>query len=137
MSWAIYAFIGACCIAVHQLSLAKLVKLGLPISFVNAIIYSLAAICLVGIFLYERKSVTLKTLHIPWIIIAAISVTVVIAVTLIAFDIAPNIGYVSAILSFCTVLVTLFSVLFLGSSLTLIKGIGIGLVVMGIVLLGI
>ncbi len=135
MNWFIYACLGAVCIAIHQLSITKLIRLGLPVSFVNAAVYALVAVALSALFWLNKKPVDFKFMHVSWLLLATLTVVVVIVVTLLAFETAPNIGYVSAILSFCTVLVTLFSVFFLGSSLTAMKAAGIILAVMGFIII--
>ena len=136
MTWLAYALIGALCIAIHQFSLTKLAKLNLPISFINAIVYGVTAIILVGICLFEAEFKKVTFNHIIWITSAVISVVGVIICTLKALNLSSNPGYVGAILSMSAVFLTGLSVLFLKSSLSIVKIVGISLAISGAILLG-
>ena len=135
MTWYFIAIIGAICIAIHQFSITKLIKLGLPIHYINAIIYAIAAIILIY-KLTNNNSIELKINHIIWITIGILSIIGVIIATLAAINKSINPGYVGAILSTSAVILTLLSIIFLKSPITIIKGFGIALVLSGAILLG-
>ena len=137
MTWYFIAIIGAICIAIHQFSITKLIKLGLPIHYINALIYAIAAIILIIIYkLTNNSSIELKINHIIWITIGILSIIGVIIATLAAINKSINPGYVGAILSTSAVILTLLSIIFLKSPITIIKGFGIALVLSGAILLG-
>ena len=137
MNWFTIALIGAVSIAIHQFSITKLIKLGLPVHYVNAIIYTIAALILILIYkLTVQSQVELKSYHIIWLVIGVISIIGVIIATLEALNRAVNPGYVGAILSISAVILTILSIIFLKSPITLLKAIGITLALSGAILLG-
>ena len=105
--------------------------------YVNAIIYTIAALILILIYkLTVQSQVELKSYHIIWLVIGVISIIGVIIATLEALNRAVNPGYVGAILSISAVILTILSIIFLKSPITLLKGIGITLALSGAILLG-
>tara|TARA_B100000427_G_C15237643_1_gene476267 strand:+ start:232 stop:648 length:417 start_codon:yes stop_codon:yes gene_type:complete len=137
MNWFIIAIIGAITIAIHQFSITKLVKFGLPINWINAIIYTGVAIILVLYYLvYRNDTIEIKHNHILWIIIGLISIVIAIIATLEALSRVSNPGYVGAILSTSAIILTLLSIIYLKSPITMLKSIGIVLVLIGATFLG-
>ena len=134
MSWIIYSVIGALCLSLHFLSITKLTRLGLPVSFVNVVVYALSTACLFVYYLLNKKQVTLESTHIPWVILASASSFFLITVTLQAFKLAPNPGYVNAIQNLSTIIVTISSVFLLSASLSPMKVAGVLLAVAGIII---
>jgi len=138
MNWFTISLIGAISIAVHQFSITKLTKLGLSIGFINAVIYSIAAIILIIIYqVTDSEPLAITRMHVFWIVIGVFSIIGVIVATLEALDRSVNPGYVGAILSTSAILLTLLSLIFFKSPITLTKTIGIGLALIGAILLGI
>tara|TARA_Y100001968_G_scaffold224943_1_gene207698 strand:- start:3605 stop:4021 length:417 start_codon:yes stop_codon:yes gene_type:complete len=137
MNWFLIAIIGAITIAIHQFSITKLVKFGLPINWINAIIYTGVAIILVLYYLvYRNDTIELKHNHILWIIIGVISIVIAIIATLEALSRVNNPGYVGAILSTSAIILTLLSIIYLKSPISMLKSIGIVLVLIGATFLG-
>ncbi|RAP26176.1 hypothetical protein DID74_02355 [Candidatus Marinamargulisbacteria bacterium SCGC AG-333-B06] len=137
MNWFAIALIGAIGIAIHQFSITKLIKLGLPLHYINAVVYSFASIVLIILYkLTKHNHVDLKHNHILWISIAIISVLITIIATLEALKRSINPGYVGAILSTSAILLTILSICFFNSPITVLKGIGITLALAGAILLG-
>ena len=99
------------------------------------IVFFWIAIGLSLIFLINRESFTCTNFPLPWVIAAVLSNIVVIIVSLKAFSLAPNPGYVSGLLSLCAVFLTCFAILFLGSSFSIWKCIGIVLACFAAILL--
>lgn len=135
MNWISYSFLGALMLAIHILCMTKLSKFPISTHVINAIVFGCAALFLVCGALVSKKSFSVPQASIPWLIIATLSITVVIVVTLEAVKRAPNPGYVTAIQNLNTVMVTLLSVLFLASPITALKGIGIVIALTGITLI--
>ena len=82
MSWAMYSFLGALMLAMHVLCITKLTKFNLPGTFINAAVFSIVAILLVGLWFINRKTLVFHAHYTPWILMAAISAFVLIVVTL-------------------------------------------------------
>lgn len=137
MSWVLYSVIGGLCLTVHFLSMTALTRSGLPVSFVNLLVYGISVLGLLIYHLNSKKDVIFEMGLIPLVLIASISSFLVITLTLIAFDKAPNPGYVNAIQNLSTVLVTLSSVFLLSSSLSPIKLLGVILVVTGVIIVSV
>ncbi|RAP26978.1 hypothetical protein DID78_06380 [Candidatus Marinamargulisbacteria bacterium SCGC AG-343-D04] len=135
MNWFGYSLIGAIGLAIHMLSMTKLAKLQLPTSFINAVVFSGAAIFLIIIYFVGKKEINLQMVHIPWLVIASVSILTVIIVTLEALKLAPNPGFVTAVENLSTILLTVGAVIFLASPLSFVKGLGVLLAFTGVLLI--
>ncbi|MBI59928.1 hypothetical protein CL657_01765 [bacterium] len=137
MNWFWIASIGAFGIAIHQFSLAKLARFGIPINLINVIIYVGVAI-LLGVYYYAFKQGEIpqfKEKEILWLAIGTISIFVAIIAILESLEKAANPGYVGVILSTSGIILTILSLIYLNSSIDLVKGLGITFVLIGAICL--
>ena len=139
MNWFWIASIGAFGIAIHQFSLAKLARFGIPINLINAIIYGGVTIllCLYYYMFNQGEIPQFKEKDVLWLSISTISIFVAIIAILEALDRATNPGYVGVILSTSGIILTILSLIYLNSSIDLVKGLGIMFVIIGAICLGI
>lgn len=136
MTWFTYSLIGAFCLALHMIAMTKLTTFNYPTSFVNAIVFSVVAFCLILISVFDKKTISFNLTHLIWFILASISIFIVIIVTLEGLKRAPNPGFVTAVENVSTIIVAVTAVVFLGSSLSLIKCIGVILSLIGVMIIG-
>ncbi len=131
-TWVIYAFIGF--IGYFFVNfLFKFVSSENPL-MISLILYGTAAISML-VLLAPKMQFALSTKAIIIAAIIGISSVVATVFALKSIALAPNPGYSGAIYSANFVLVTLISVLVFGSSLSLVKFIGVAAVFIGLVLL--
>lgn len=136
MIWFIYALLGAFLIAIQTIAMTKLTQLNLPTATINAIVLVVATILCVAYYFLTKTEWNVQKVHVSWLLISGLALFLTILVSLEAFKIAPNPGYVNAIQAFCAVIVTVASVFILGSGFSLLKFIGIFFVIAGILAIG-
>tara|TARA_E500000178_G_C16960693_1_gene725858 strand:- start:1102 stop:1518 length:417 start_codon:yes stop_codon:yes gene_type:complete len=136
MLWFIYALLGAFFIAVQTVAMTKLTQMNMSTIAINTFVFGLAGLLCVLYFIISKSEFNIQKNHLSWLIAASLAVFFFIITSLEAFKMAPNPGYVNAIQAFCAVLVTLVSVVILGSSFSLFKFFGIILVLTGIFIMG-
>ena len=136
MLWFIYAVLGAFFIAIQTIAMTKLTQMNMSTAAINAISFGIAGLLCVLFFFFSKAELNLEKRHLPWIFLASLAIFLFVITSLEAFKMAPNPGYVNAIQAFCAVIVTIASIFVLGSSFSIIKFIGIILVLTGIIVIG-
>ena len=131
MKWIAWSFVALGGLTVHIIIMLWLTKNGGVITRLNAWVFSMAAIILIVTHLVSGESFALEKSQLPWLIVAAVSVCVVITFSLKAQKIAPNPGYVSALESLSAIFVALASIYLFQSELSVTKFGGVILCLLG------
>ncbi len=136
MLWFYYALIGAVLIAIETIALKKLTQMNLSNIAINTLVFTGVAVAMLVYFFISKSDISLKKEHIKWVAIAIVSTFLFIILSLEAFKLAPNPGYVNAIQGFCAVIVTVLSIFIFGTTFSVVKFIGIIFVLIGIFAIG-
>ena len=136
MNWFWYAVIGMVLLSVMFLFITKVNKLGVRSELVY-VLPSIFAVLFGLIYIFSVK-IPFVVPKSAWIFIVLAGLFALLGNLLMfkSLSLAPNPGYSLAIISADVVLVAVASVFIFKSEFTLIKAIGTGLAVLGIILLG-
>ena len=132
MSWQFFALVSCSLLSLHLLTLSILTKLGTNFKLINACVFFLVGLILMVIKLSDSFSFQVTLKEGVLIGLSAVGAIGCILFQIYAFSKAPNPGYVTAIQNMSTIIVALLAVLFFSNPLSLVKGIGIVLVMVGV-----
>ena len=133
--WLIYTLISVVFMAGMVLILKKLTLQGINAAVILFILFSVAAFVFGGHLLVTRTKLDVSFWPLILIVIAAVFSYVANLLQVKSIALAPNPGYVFAIVSLNVVLVTVMSYFLFASEISVLKGVGIVLGVIAVILI--
>ena len=133
--WPAYALIAMLCFAAMQLIFKQLTRLGLSSPAILVFVFAFGALCFTIHVIVFRTALPITTTGLTYLIAAGVLGYVGNLCSVRAIGVAPNPGYVVAIVSLQTVVVAGAAVALFGAALTWTKIAGIVLGLLGLVLL--
>ena len=136
MGWFIYAIIAMVALTINFLLIKKILNLGIRSEIVLIYIFGISAIIILIYSVSTKASINISRYVFLFILLAAIFAIIGNFFLFKSMGISPNPGYALAVSGVHILLVAIASIFIFKSDFSLVKGVGVILAVIGIILLG-
>ena len=133
--WILYSLISVVSISIMTLLFKHLLNSGINPEIINFYFFLISTVAFLGFLVAKSSNFNIPKSSIPIFVILGLLALSYNYFDLLAIKIAPNPGYVEAILTMKIIIITLLSFLLFKSDLNMTKAIGIGLCILGTFLL--
>ena len=137
MNWIANSLIATCFLTGLVLFTKALTEKGISAGVLNFYFFVLASVGFLALALFRRESFSIDSSAWPLFLGLAVVAIGYNEFFIRALGIAPNAGYVQAVLSINIVLIAVLSIFFFGAEFSLLKSFGVLLTAVGVVILSI